>query len=121
MLLLFVMECVANLNQSDSIIPTRGSEHYYDTVMAMDPAAHDFYRLFLAPGLEHCFSGLGAYPDTTFDAMRRWVETGVAPDTLAATSVGTTPIIHRPPCPYPKQQYYNGTGSSTSGEGFYCM
>ncbi|KAK3935404.1 putative feruloyl esterase [Diplogelasinospora grovesii] len=105
---------------TDSIITPRGSEHYYQAVMQTDPTVRSYYRLFLAPGINHCFGGPGAFPDTTFDAMRAWVEDGVAPDTLAATSVGTTPILKRSLCPYPQRQYYNGTGNSTAGEGFYC-
>lgn len=105
--------------QADTIIPTNGSVHYYESVMALDKNVQDYYRLFLAPGLSHCFGGYGAYPDGTFDAMRKWVEEGVAPDTLNATTV-TEPIFTRPLCPYPQQQYYNGTGDSSTGEGFYC-
>ncbi|KAI0103911.1 putative feruloyl esterase [Nemania sp. FL0031] len=105
----------------DSVIPTRGSEAYYDKVTAADPNVHDFYRLFLAPGVSHCFGGPGAFPDTTFDALRNWVENGIAPETLAATSVGTDPIIHRTLCPYPKKQKYDGTGDSVAGEGFSCV
>ncbi|KAF4630690.1 hypothetical protein G7Y89_g7442 [Cudoniella acicularis] len=89
---------------SDQAIPPRGSMHYYDAVAALDPSVHDFYRLFPAPGLLHCFGGSGAYPDGTFDALRKWVEEGVAPDALNATSVDTTPIINRKLCPYPKKQ-----------------
>lgn len=89
----------------------------------MDNSVLDYYRLFLAPGLDHCFGGPGAYPAGTFDAMRNWVENGAAPETLIATSLpdaeGNT--ITRPLCPYPKKQYYNRTSSdSSTGEGFYC-
>lgn len=106
--------------QTDSIIPTRGSMHYYDSVMAVDEDVHDFYRLFLAPGINHCLGGSGAYPDGTFDAMREWVENGVAPDTLAATSLNDSPNFERSLCPYPKKQVYDGVGNSTAGEGFSC-
>lgn len=88
--------------------------------METDPTVQSYYRLFLAPGISHCFGGPGAFPDTTFDAVRAWVEDGVVPDTLAATSVGTTPILKRPLCPYPQRQYHDGTGDSTTEEGFYC-
>jgi len=70
-----------NSYKTDSIIPTRGGEHYYRAVMKLDPAVHGYYRLFLAPGINHCFGGAGAFPDTAFDAPREWVENGVAPDT----------------------------------------
>ncbi|KAF3012674.1 hypothetical protein E8E14_011674 [Neopestalotiopsis sp. 37M] len=104
---------------ADNIIAPGGSKLYYDNVLEQDPDAHDFYRLFFAPGVSHCTGGAGAYPYSTFDAMREWVETGVAPDILNATST-VAPIISRPLCPYPKEQKYDGVGNSTVGEGFYC-
>ncbi|KAK2751232.1 feruloyl esterase b precursor [Colletotrichum kahawae] len=101
--------------------PDLSSTHYYDSVLAQDEHADDFFRLFLAPGLNHCFSGNGAYPAGTFDAMREWVENGVAPGTLMASTVGVTPAFKRPLCPYPKKQVYDGVGNSTVGEGFSCV
>ena len=95
------------MNQADPLIPARGSEEYYKRVTALDPNVHDFYRLFFAPGLHHCHGGPGAYPDTAFDSLVQWVEHGVAPDTLLATSVGTEPIVQRPLCPYPLKQTYS--------------
>lgn len=76
--------------------------------------------MFTAPGLGHCFGGSGAYPDGTFDTMRKWVEQGTTPDTMLATSVDTDVILKRTICPYPKKQYHNGHGNATAGEGFYC-
>jgi hypothetical protein len=111
----------ANLIKTDTLIPTRGSIHYYDTVTATDESVHDFYRLFLAPGVNHCFGGNGAYPGGTFDAMREWVENGVAPDTLTASSVNISPSFQRVLCPYPMKQVYDGTGNATAGEGFTCV
>jgi feruloyl esterase len=95
--------------------------HYYEAVANLDPNIHDFYRLFLAPGVNHCFGGNGAFPDTTFDALREWVEDDVAPDSLSATSVGTSPTIQRKLCPYPKRQVYDGTGNASTGEGYSCV
>ncbi|XDG07066.1 hypothetical protein ABKA04_006681 [Annulohypoxylon sp. FPYF3050] len=105
---------------TDSIIPTRGSTHYYDSVMKVDENIHDFYRLFLAPGVNHCLGGNGAYPAGTFDAMREWVENGVAPDTLSASSINSPSRFKRTLCPYPKKQVYDGVGNTTAGEGFSC-
>ncbi|KAG9229201.1 feruloyl esteras-like protein B precursor [Amylocarpus encephaloides] len=105
---------------ADAIIPVRGSEYYYDTVAAMDSNVHDYYRLFLAPGIAHCFGGAGAYPDTTFDAMRKWVEEGTTPDTLDATIQDTTPAVKRPLCPYPKRQVYRGISNSATSDQFEC-
>ncbi|KAH7363191.1 tannase [Plectosphaerella cucumerina] len=104
---------------ADEIIPYHGTKDYYDRVTALDPNVHDFYRLFLAPGVYHCNGGPGAYPDTTFDSLVRWVEDGVAPDTLLATSVGTDPVVQRPLCPYPQEQKYIGTECGTGN--FTCQ
>ncbi|KAL5313937.1 hypothetical protein ACEPPN_018361 [Leptodophora sp. 'Broadleaf-Isolate-01'] len=110
---------------SDSIIPHEGSSHYYDAVTALDSDVHDFYRLFMAPGLTHCFGGVGAYPDGTFDAMRRWVEDNVVPEILNATSIVTSAaspqVIERILCPYPQKQVYDGTGDGISAVGYSCV
>jgi hypothetical protein len=108
------------LQQADSLIPTNGTLKYYDAVTALDANVHDFYRMFLAPGLHHCFGGNGPYPDSTFDTMRKWVEEGIVPETLNATTVDTATVINRPLCPYPKMQYFNGTGDGSTPDGFYC-
>ncbi|KAH7186098.1 Tannase/feruloyl esterase [Fusarium flagelliforme] len=105
---------------TDSIIPVNGTLHYYDSVAAQIPDVHDFYRVFVAPGVNHCFGGNGAYPDTTFDALRSWVEEGIAVDTLPATSVGITPEIKRTLCPYPKKQVFGGAQNSTTVEDSVC-
>ncbi|KUJ17391.1 feruloyl esterase-like protein B precursor [Mollisia scopiformis] len=107
---------------ADEVIPPMGSKHYYDSVTSLDPSVHDYYRLFFAPGIAHCFGGSGAYPDTTFAALRQWVENGTAPDVLNATSISYTRSVtfSRPLCPYPQKQYYDGTGDVNSRESFYC-
>lgn len=99
-----------------------GSKQYYDAVTALDPAVHDYYRLFFAPGLAHCFGGNGAYPDKTIDALRAWVENGIAPEVLNARSFPNDQSVafSRPLCPYPQKQYYDGSGDVKSGDSFYC-
>ncbi|KAF2643394.1 feruloyl esteras-like protein B precursor [Massarina eburnea CBS 473.64] len=72
---------------ADEIIPFRSTRYYYDTVTALDPNVHDFYRLFESPGLGHCYGGVGGYPSGTFDALVKWVEEGVVPELLEATSI----------------------------------
>ncbi|KAH8658785.1 tannase and feruloyl esterase-domain-containing protein [Tricladium varicosporioides] len=107
---------------ADPAIPPGGSKNYYDKVLKMDGNAHDFYRLFLDPGLSHCWGGPGPYPETTFDALKEWVENGVAPEVLDAKSVPVSEgrVLKRPLCPYPKQQYYNGRGDLSMADSFYC-
>ncbi|ATY60496.1 feruloyl esterase b precursor [Cordyceps militaris] len=105
---------------SDSLIPVDGSIEYYKKVLALDPDASDFYRLFLSPGLRHCFGGAGAYPHSTFESLRRWTEEDTVPETLAAASVGSERTIHRNLCAFPRVPVYDGQGDWTSAEAFHC-
>ncbi|KAJ4290559.1 hypothetical protein N0V90_010776 [Kalmusia sp. IMI 367209] len=88
---------------ADEIIPFRNTRHYYDAVTALDANVQDFYRLFESPGLGHCYGGRGGYPSGTFDALVRWVEEGVAPDTLKATSTANRTTVLYP--------YHQGKGN----------
>ncbi|WYZ42270.1 hypothetical protein EsH8_V_001165 [Colletotrichum jinshuiense] len=99
---------------ADDLIPYQGSVDYYNRVTALDPNVHDFYRLFLAPGVYHCNSGPGPFPDTAFNTLVQWVESGVAPETLIAHSFGTEPSYERPLCPYPQKQKYVKTSNGTN-------
>ncbi|TGO45435.1 hypothetical protein BOTNAR_0668g00010 [Botryotinia narcissicola] len=105
---------------ADGIIPPNSTTSYYDSVTALDPNVHDFYRVFMAPGIAHCFGGSGAFPADTFDAMRAWVENGTVPDTMNATFASNT-AIKRTICPYPLKQTYDGVGNATANEGFSCQ
>ncbi|KAH9204921.1 feruloyl esterase [Leptodontidium sp. 2 PMI_412] len=58
----------------DKIIPTKNTEDYYNRVMALDPHVHEFYRIFEAPGIQHCSYGNGGQPTST---TARWVQEGM--------------------------------------------
>ncbi|TID20705.1 feruloyl esterase b precursor [Venturia nashicola] len=55
---------------ADSIIPSWNSRKYHDAVLAFDPKAHDYYRLFEAPGVGHCWTGTGLYPSGIFESLQ---------------------------------------------------
>jgi len=138
---------------ADNLIPTRSSLVFYDGVYrALAPRGvtlDDFYRLFLIPGMQHCSGAdvapwyiagagqtiangaAGAIPglaDPRHDvvlALMRWVEQGVAPDTIVATKfrgddVAQGVLSQRPVCVYPKQARYNGTGDPSAAESWKC-
>ena len=86
------------------------------------PETDDFFRLFMVPGMFHCFGGPGP---STLDAMTPlvdWVENGTAPDRLEAAHVidGKT-VYSRPLCPYPEVARYQGSGSTKKAENFQCL
>ncbi|KAM0147980.1 hypothetical protein ACHAQE_010049 [Botrytis cinerea] len=105
---------------ADGIITPNSTMSYYDSITALDPTVHDYYRLFMSPGLGHCFGGSGAYPSDTFDTMRAWVENGTIPDTMNATFPSNT-AVKRTLCPYPLKQTHDGVGNATANEGFSCQ
>ena len=54
---------------SDEIIPYGNSVTYrksVEKVMGGNENVNSFYRLFLAPGVKHCYGGAGAYPKDAF-------------------------------------------------------
>lgn len=107
---------IASHGQADPLIPIQGTEDYYKRVLRQDPNAQDFFRYFEAPGVAHCEGGVGAYPRDTLQKLVRWVEEGVAPETLTASYYSTA----RDLCPYPLVQRYVG-GNSNVPESFRCV
>lgn len=111
---------------ADTLIPTNGTVNYYSRVMELDPSVADYYRFFLAPGVEHCGGGLGFDPsDTVFSTLRAWVENGTVPDTLegTATAVGSSNTSSTRTaylCPYPQLFTYVG-GDPNKSSSFTCV
>jgi hypothetical protein len=111
--------------EADTLIMPRGTVNYFNKVVAANggsQAVNDFARLFLAPGVGHCAGGSGPNPVGTFEAVVKWVESGVAPDTLQASRAlpgGGTRT--RPLCAYPKTARYSGTGSTDDAANFVCV
>lgn len=103
---------------TDQLIPPKGTVQYYERVEARDPNVRDYYRFFEAPGVEHCAGGIGPIPIETLESVVRWVEEGIAPDTLHAVSADGTK--ERDLCPYPLISAYVG-GDPTSASNFVCQ
>ena len=122
---------------NDQAIMPRGTIMYYeDVVKFMGGNYHDvqqFFRLFMAPGVEHCGGGTapqpGGHPSadwslasqgTLFQAVVDWVEHDRAPDRVIATQTlpsGRTRT--RPLCPYPALARYTG-GNADDEANFSC-
>lgn len=107
---------------ADQLIAPNGTLNYYERVLDLDPKAHDFYRYFEAPGVTHCSGGVGAFPGYALNSLVRWVEKGVAPETLDAATVPADKaeaVKYRPLCPYPQVAAYTG-GNADSAASFQC-
>ncbi len=91
---------------ADTAIAPENGLNYYRTVERTVGDPHDFYRVFMVPGMAHCSGGAGPNSfgngtsngpliDADHDvlkALERWVEHGVAPQKIIATHyVNNTP------------------------------
>lgn len=130
--------------QQDMIITSYNSPRYYEFVsetMGLDSSElDDFYRFFKIGGMGHCTGGPGATfigqnidanftnnPDgNVLTAMVRWVEEGVAPDTILGTAyVNETAAsgeiaFQRRHCKYPARTVYSGSGDPTLPDSWTC-
>ncbi|KAJ5088467.1 hypothetical protein N7456_012083 [Penicillium angulare] len=102
---------------ADEAIPPNGTIKYYEEVLKNDPEAQDFYRFFEAPGVAHCYGGLGPIPNGAISQLVAWVEKDDAPATLHATNGNNNTA--RDLCPYPLQQKYAG-GDARKPASFVC-
>jgi hypothetical protein len=132
---------------ADPAIPPLSTIHYYESIGTKMGGGRraQFVRLFMVPGMQHCFGGPGPSsfggiaaagdppnPDTDLSAaVEKWVETGVAPEAVRAVKpkdlragmfdstkggVERTALI----CAYPKQAKWNGSGSKDDAASFTC-
>jgi hypothetical protein len=124
---------------ADSAIAPENGLNYYRKVMSIMGDPHDFYRVFMVPGMAHCAGGPGPNAfgnylngpviDAKHDllkALERWVEQGVPPDQIIATKyVNDNPAkgiaFQRPLCPYPERGEYDGHGDPTKASSFTCV
>ena len=85
---------------SDTGITPETTVWYYDQVLnKMGRNQSDWMRLFMVPGMGHCGGGPGVNSFDQIGTLERWVEKGIAPDTIMG--VGANGLA-RPLCAYPQ-------------------
>lgn len=112
---------------ADPVVPFEDSIGYYVRAAAdQSRRGHDvqeFYRLFIAPGVEHCQGGLGPMPIDLQSRIEAWVERNVPPERLEARrAIGGMDGggFSRPLCPYPAVALHDGVGPPDHAESFRC-
>ncbi len=107
---------------SDPALNPLATIDYYKQVVARDPRARDYVRLFMEPGVLHCGAGSGPSEVKWLKAVTEWVENGGAPEQLVATKSDSAgrPVRTRPLCEYPKRAVYIGKGSTDEASSFVC-
>jgi Tannase and feruloyl esterase len=109
---------------ADPAIPPRNIITYYDSLTKELGADADEVRLFMVPGMSHCYGGAGPNAFDTLGPLDRWVQDGVAPARLIATryendSSGKV-LMTRPLCAWPKRAHWTGRGSTDDAKSFVC-
>jgi len=131
---------------NDPAISPLGTIDYYQQVQAANADSPSFVRLFMVPGMQHCYGGpgpssfgqFGWRPGTGPDdsqhdislALEQWVEKGVAPEKVIAAKIeadaNSSPhaaphiTMTRPLCAYPQEAKYNGAGTTSDAASFAC-
>jgi len=83
---------------------------YYEEASRATAKLDESYRLFMAPGMQHCGGGNAPNVLDAVTAVIDWVETGKAPSSLLAVQKRSDGSERsRPLCPYPQvAQYVDG-------------
>lgn len=128
----------------DQTISSHNSPRYYEHVartMGLGPAElDDFYRFFRVSGTAHCGGGPGASfigngrgttaslepEENVLMAMVRWVEEGVAPETVTGTAFVDGErekgvAFKRKHCRWPLRNVYKGPGEPSDENAWECV
>ncbi len=108
---------------TDAAAPGEAVVGYFDDVLAHDKTAADDVRLFMMPGVEHCFGGPGPSFVNFLTEIDKWFETGKAPEQVTALWLDEKmqPTGSRPVCAYPKIAKYDGKGDTRDASSFSCV
>ena len=107
---------------SDAAAPGNAFVAYHEDVLEFDETAAEDVRLFMMPGVEHCFGGPGPSWVNYLTEIDSWVETGDAPDQVIAYWLDESmqPAGSRPVCAYPEVAQYDGKGDTRDASSFSC-
>jgi feruloyl esterase len=107
---------------SDRALSANATIKYFDDVMSHDPSARNDVRLYLMPGVDHCFGGKGPTFVNFLTTIDSWITSGDAPEALEASWMrwDFVPYESRLICPHPKQLVYDGQGPTREAASFSC-
>jgi len=104
---------------------------YYETVertMGGEKSTHDFFRLFMVPGRDHCGGGDGAWAVDYLSYLEAWVESNRPPDVMLGSHPKDANVKYpidsgavqfsRPLYPYPLRAQYTGRGDPNNAANF---
>ncbi len=103
---------------SDPVFSPDAIIAWYRKLMSQYNQPQQWARLFLVPGMNHCFGGPATDEFDALSAIVRWTEANRAPRRMVAHGP-SFPGVTRPLCPYPKYARYRG-GNPHSAKSFVC-
>lgn len=107
---------------SDPVFSANDLIRYFQAITRANGGAAQtatFARLFLVPGMNHCFGGPALDDFDALTALTDWVEKGKAPERIVARG-RAFPGRTRPLCAFPLRPRYNGSGSTQDAASFTC-
>jgi pimeloyl-ACP methyl ester carboxylesterase len=114
---------------ADGVFSPDDTIRWYSELNAQNAnSADEFARLYLVPGMGHCRSGPSTEQFNMFEALVAWVEEGIEPDRVIASTRSDndeipqdwSPERTRPLCPFPQVARYNGSGDIEDAANFSC-
>ena len=114
---------------ADPIVTPQNTLDYYAAAeKTAGGSVADYFRLFMIPGMDHCGIPTQAGPGITeagfdpLDALEKWVEDSVAPDSMLATKTDKEgkALWTRPLCSFPKRAMYLGAGGIQNAGSYRC-
>jgi pimeloyl-ACP methyl ester carboxylesterase len=111
---------------TDTSVSPKDNAAYYESVVARmgQAQADQVVEYFQAPGVGHCFGGVGPDRVDLLKAMVGWVEQGVAPSSQGLVhqklDAAGKPTMSRPVCKYPAYPRYRGSGDVNDAGNFAC-
>ncbi|KAF1850268.1 tannase and feruloyl esterase [Cucurbitaria berberidis CBS 394.84] len=111
----------------DQMIPYQNTVAYRKKVEGIMGGTHEvdnYYRLFLAPGVEHCggANSIGPVPKDPLAALVDWVENEAPPETLEAeTTAYYGEPVTRDLCAWPAKSKYMGISDAKRASSWSCV
>ncbi|MFO7575978.1 MAG: tannase/feruloyl esterase family alpha/beta hydrolase [Bacteroidales bacterium] len=96
---------------NDAALSANTSIQHYEAIKEHDNTIDDYLKLYLLPGMNHCYGGPGPSNVDWVSLIIDWVENGNPPDRIIASKYNDKELVlSRPIYPYPSQIEYDGKG-----------
>ncbi len=102
---------------ADVALSAHMTTDYVRRVYAADASAREDVRLFMLPGVLHCYGGNGPSIVNWLNVIEAWHDTGAAPEELVAAYPDKPGA--RKLCPWPQRARYT-TGNADTPDAYRC-